>query len=110
MPEPASTTKRPDPEEILQAVHDAEASRLADRLSSITYCTDETAAGLLEDKVRAHRTINAEDFPGLPEGTVFRCANGNVVLVRAPGRSDILGNGKAVAFPATVLVEAGDDL
>lgn len=110
MPEPSSTQERQDPEESLHAVHATEATRLADQLSAITYCTDETAAGLLAEKVRAHRTINAADLPGLPEGTVFRCANGNVSLVRAPGRMDTMGEGKPVAFPVTILVEAGDDL
>lgn len=107
MPEPSSTQKREDTE---QAVHATEASRLADRLSAITYCTDDIASGLLPEKVRAHRTISADDYPGLPEGTVFRCANGNICLVREPGRVTIMGVGKSVAFPATVLLEAGDDL
>jgi len=110
MPEPSSTQKREVPEEALQAVHATEASRLADRLSAITYCTDETAAGLLDEKVRAHRTVNAEEIPGLPEGTVLRCRNGNIIYMRSSGRYGATGVGRPVAFPATVLLEAGDDL
>lgn len=113
MPEPSSTPAHLDPEEALQKVHDAEATRLADRLSSTYYCADDIAAGFLADKVRAHRTIDAEDLPGLPEGAVFRCSNGYIHMVRYGGHLESLTLGQgpvAPAFPATVLVEAGDDL
>jgi hypothetical protein len=71
------------------------------------------AAGLLADKVRAHRTIDAEDLPSLQEGTVFSCSNGYIHMVRYGGHLESLTLGQgpvAPAFPATVLVEAGDDL
>jgi hypothetical protein len=111
MPEPSSTPTRPDD---LQAVHEAEASRLADRLSTTFYCTDAVAEALLvEGKIRAHRTISAEDLLGLREGSVLRCANGYIHMVRYGGHLESLTLGQgpvAPAFPATVLMEAGDDL
>lgn len=113
MPEPSSTPAHQDAAQALQEVHDAEASRLADRLSSTFYCTDQMAAGLLADKVRAHRTIDAEDLPGLPEGTVFRDSRGYIHEVGDNGDLETLSGGAGwihPAFPATVLVEAGDDL
>jgi hypothetical protein len=113
MPEPSSTPAHLDPEEALRKVHDAEASRLADALSNTYHCTDLMAAEFIERKVRAHRTIDAEDLPGLPEGTVFSCSHGYIHMVREDGKLDSLTLGQgplAPAFPATVLQEAGDDL
>lgn len=117
MPEPSSTQAHQYPDPAILAVHNAEAERLAKELGDAEIERSESlvdgAIVLVERKVRAHRTIHAEDLPGLPEGTVFSCSNGYIHMVREDGKLDSLTLGQgpvAPAFPATVLVEAGDDL